>query len=49
MKKSYRKPDIIEIVFVTEDILTTSGPDYVDTHNSIVQQALNGGIDWFDD
>ena len=50
MKKSYRKPDIYELSFATEDIITTSdGPEYIDTHNSIVQESLNGGIDWFDD
>ena len=50
MKKSYRKPEFDKLTFASEDVITTSdGPEYIDTHNSIVQEALDGGIDWFDD
>ena len=34
MKKSYRKPDLYNMTFNVEDIITTSdGPEYIDTHN----------------
>ena len=46
MKKSYRKPNLYNVTFNVEDIITTSdGPEYIDTHNSIVQEALDGGIE----
>ena len=50
MKKSYRKPNLYNVTFSAEDIITTSpGEEDIDTHNSIVQEALEGGLDWFAD